>query len=95
MQGRKLWASPAEWLLVRRPQMLPPSLLGVPAQLSIFPLTVLTFAVGVWELELDGKAWYEALASDPKRDAGSPSAASQNPVASLTSFPAGAPYKHR
>ncbi|EOB06111.1 hypothetical protein Anapl_06043 [Anas platyrhynchos] len=51
--------------------------------------------VGVWELELDGKAWYEALASDPKRDAGSPSAASQNPAASLTSFPAGAPYKHR
>lgn len=66
MQGRKLWASPAELLSVHRPQMLSPSLLGVPAQLSIFPLTALTFAVGVRELELDGKAWYKVLALVPR-----------------------------
>lgn len=57
--------SPAERLLVHRLQVVSLSLLGMPAWLSIFVFTELTFAVVVWELELDRRAWCEAVALVP------------------------------
>jgi len=62
-QDRKLWSAPAELLLAHRSQMVSLSLLGIPARLSIFLPTGLTFAVGVLEPELDGKAWLRGTSS--------------------------------